>query len=326
MDYSTKKYLVAIFFTFLPCTVSATTDLPVPFTSQAPFFDWREPWQNACEETSILMVDKYYAKKTLDKNSARDDILNILKIKEQYYGQSLDENAEQIALLINNFLPWEAYLVAKPTLEQIKSELDSGRPIILPLYGKALLNPYFRSGGPDYHVNVISGYDDEKEEFIVQEPGTRRGLDFRYPYDRLLGAIHDYLPLKQTAKGEKIAIFTRPEILESASFDTDEDGLIKSEELTHGTSLTKADTDNDGYSDLVEIQDGYLPTLAEKSLPSGSLIKLADDPKIFLLEKTNIRHIATEKIFVQHGWQWDKIIVVSEKFFESLTQQEPITS
>jgi hypothetical protein len=34
--------------------------LDVPFTSQAPAGNWLEPWQNACEETSVIMVTNFF--------------------------------------------------------------------------------------------------------------------------------------------------------------------------------------------------------------------------------------------------------------------------
>lgn len=86
--------LVISFFIFLPTKTKAETILPVPYTSQAPYAYWGQPWQDACEETSILMVDKYYSKPgnyRLKKADAKKDILQIFKIKKQYFKDSLDE-------------------------------------------------------------------------------------------------------------------------------------------------------------------------------------------------------------------------------------------
>lgn len=191
-----------------PVLATSTKKLPVPFTTQAPNFNWGQPWQDACEETAIAMVDYFYSNKKFTPASAEKSILEIINAKNNFIGKSLDENAKTIIDIINGFLAWEAYLVKNPALEQLKNEIDNGRPIIVPVHGKYLRNPYFRNGGPDYHSIVISGYDDEKNEFIVEEPGTRRGLDFRYSYDTIMNAMHDFLPGLQTKFGEKIAIFT----------------------------------------------------------------------------------------------------------------------
>ena len=98
----------------------------------------------------------------------------------------------------------------QPSRAQMKSEIDNNRPIILPVHGKYLSNPHFKNGGPEYHSVVISGYDDCAEQFIVQEPGTRYGLDFRYSYATIANARHDFLPNGQTKNGRQVAIFTRP--------------------------------------------------------------------------------------------------------------------
>ena len=39
---------------------------------------------------------------------------------------------------------------------------------------------------------VIRGYDDENQEFITNDPGTKRGKGFRYDYQTLLQAIADW--------------------------------------------------------------------------------------------------------------------------------------
>ena len=37
----------------------------VPFTSQAPYKDWDDPYQEACEEASVIMVDYFLGGKKL---------------------------------------------------------------------------------------------------------------------------------------------------------------------------------------------------------------------------------------------------------------------
>lgn len=216
VNFKMKKTLIITLFVFLslliitPASSTTVKKIPVPFTVQAPDANWGQPWQDTCEETVIAMVDFFYTGNSFTKDTAKKAILNIINIKEKYIGKSIDENAETIIYLINNFLPWEAYTVKNPTLIDIKSEIDNNRPVILPVHGKYLYNPYFKNGGPDYHTIVISGYDDAKQEFIVQEPGTKYGLDFHYSYDTILSAMHDYLPDLQTKFGKPVAIFTRP--------------------------------------------------------------------------------------------------------------------
>ncbi len=284
----------------------------MPFTSQAPAGIWIQPWQDACEETSIAMVDSFYTNQTITKQNAKAKILHIFDIKNNFFGKSLDENTEEITSLINNFLAWSATTTVDPTLDQIKNELDKGHPIIIPAYGKALHNPNFRSGGPFYHVLVIKGYDDEKQEFITNDPGTRRGLDFRYSYDTIMNAIHDFLPKKQTANGQKVMIFTSPELGNTALIDADRDGLNKVDELKYGTNPWQMDTDHDGFADAAEVISGYSPTVAEAKLKNGTFIKTIDNGQIYQLKNVTKHPIVNIP-------KNTKIIVVSNKFLDSLT-------
>ncbi len=256
-----QVYFAAILLiVFLFPSIAFAKALPVPFTSQAPFMDWREPWQNACEESSIAMVDMYYRKQTFTPALARQEILHSLKLKQSLFGWSLDENAEKIASVINNFYHWEATVIRKPTLEMMKREIDANRPIIALVYGRALRNPYFLSGGPDYHVLVLSGYDDDKAQFISQEPGTRRGLDFRYSYDTIMGALHDFVPGKRTVLGEPTVLFTSLTLRTSGNTDGDRDGLSKADELRYGSIIWLKDSDGDGMSDGDEVKNNSSPT------------------------------------------------------------------
>jgi hypothetical protein len=261
-------FLLTGFFILLSTNAEAKT-IPVPYTSQAPYFYWAEPWQNACEEASIVMLDNYYqgvTDKKITKTTAKKQILNLLEIKKQYYGKSLDENAQKVVNLINNFYNWEAKVVENPSLEQIKTEIDNDRPVIVPVYGKALKNIYFRNGGPYFHMLVLSGYDEETEEFITKEPGLNTlGLDFRYKYDTIMDALHDFTGKKiDTKNGAKVAIFTQKELVYSTLNDADKDGINKQGEFTYGSFPWSADTDKDGFSDKTEIESGHSPIIPAK--------------------------------------------------------------
>jgi len=317
--------MVAVFlFSAIPASAK---NIQVPFTSQAPYGYWGQPWQDACEETAIVIVDNFYREKSIDtKQKAKEEILKIINLKNKNFGWSLDENSEKIVQLINEFLPWEAKIAHNPSLEQLKTEIDNNRPVILPAHGKYLYNPHFANGGPDYHTIVLSGYDDEKQEFITQEPGTRYGQDFRYKYTTIMNAMHDFLPGRKTKNSPKIAIFTQKGLSTSKDADGDVDGLKKVDELKHGTITWLSDSDGDGFSDGEEVRTGFLPTVAEMRLSDGSLIKSPDNPKVYLLKNNNKHHILNEQTFLSHGWWWNQIKIVSNKFLGSLEERDMIDS
>ena len=290
--------------------------LKISFTSQSPFGDWSQPWQDACEESSLVMVDSFYHDRELNNDIAEQAILNVLKMKEKYYGVSLDENAEQIAGMINNFFSWEARVVENATLEQMKKELDEGRPIILPTDGKQLNNPNFLNGGPDYHVIVLSGYNEKKKVFISQDPGTQKGHNYEYSYQTIMSAMHDFLPNNQTKNAKRLAVFTNKDFFSSGLTDGDGDYLLKKDEIKQGTNLFSPDTDNDGYLDGEEVLAGYSPLEAEMKIKTGDLIRSDDNNRVYLLEGEKLRYVVSPEALVRNSWHWGQIKNVSQKFME----------
>ncbi|MFH0857881.1 MAG: C39 family peptidase [Candidatus Magasanikbacteria bacterium] len=303
----------------------AIVENDVPFTSQAPLGLWEEPWANACEEASITMVAKYYENQKTHRvqaiittDEAQGDILNALQYKNVSYGVRKDEDALMVASLINRFYPFEATTFLNPTLESMLIELRGGRPVIIPVSGKELKNPYFINGGPNYHMLVLSGYDEEKEEFITQEPGTRYGLDFRYSYATILDAIHDFSS-GDMSKSVKKAIFTNPLGENTNKYDWDEDGLTKEEEFTYHTNPSLSDTDFDGYPDGIEIQYGYSPIIPADTLTNGMLIKKANVSTVYLFRKNEKIPISNAEAFLRNGWKWDDIVILNDEYMDSIT-------
>jgi hypothetical protein len=185
--------------------------LDVPFTSQAPAGNWLEPWQNACEETSVIMVTNFFKGDELTVAKAREQILHIFSLKNSEFGKSHDESMSLIAEVVNGAdLGWTARVVDNPSLEDLKLEIAAGRPIVVPVDARQLIGTDY-AGEVKYHVMVISGYDDVSGQFIVQDPGTSEGENFRYGYADLYDAIHDYLQ-KDIAAGTKRVIFTTPRV------------------------------------------------------------------------------------------------------------------
>jgi hypothetical protein len=207
--------IAAIFFSLWTTNVAQQQDLPnkkqidVPFSAQAPEGNWAEPWQNACEETSVIMIDSFYKGNTLSKAQAKQEILRVFSLKEDKFEASKDESMEKIADLINSTnLNWKAHVKVDPTLADMKNELANDQPIIVPVYAPKLKsNPQYGFGDINYHVFIISGYDDLWQQFIVKDPGSSRGNNQRYSYEEVMNAIHDFLP-SDYDQGRKAVIFT----------------------------------------------------------------------------------------------------------------------
>jgi hypothetical protein len=116
-----------------------------------------------------------------------------------------------IAEVVNGAnLGWTAQVIENPSLEDLKREVAARHPIIVPVDARQLTGTDY-AGVVRYHVMVISGYDDTASQFIVQDPGSSQGKDFRYGYTDLYDAIHDYLQRDQAA-GVKRVLFTTPNV------------------------------------------------------------------------------------------------------------------
>jgi hypothetical protein len=195
----------------LPLVLTGCGKLPeaktvdVPFTSQAPDGNWSEPWQNACEETSVYMVSSFYKDDEIKRAEAVKQIKEIFAVKNKEIQVSHDESLETIAELIEKLnLPFHTTIKFDPTIDDLKKELVDDNPIIVPVFAPSL-GTY--KDGPDYHVMVLVGYDDKTGEFIVNDPGVSSGKGLHYKYETFMNAIHD-LDQKKYTNGKKAVLFT----------------------------------------------------------------------------------------------------------------------
>ncbi|USN53310.1 MAG: C39 family peptidase [Candidatus Nomurabacteria bacterium] len=174
-------------------TLPDEINLDVPFSSQAPFANWDLPYQEACEETAALMVQRYWEDEPLTKEDADRSILAIVDFEEQHYGFYQDTTGEETARFIRDLWGYEVEVSTGDavTALAIKQEIAQGHPIIVLAAGRQLGNPNFTSPGPIYHALVVKGYTKDGH-FITNDPGTRNGADYVYEESVLMNAIHDW--------------------------------------------------------------------------------------------------------------------------------------
>ncbi|MEK7516472.1 MAG: C39 family peptidase [Patescibacteria group bacterium] len=183
-------------------------NLAVPFTPQAPHANWDQPYQDGCEEAAALMVHFFYTNRTFTPDIADDAILAAVAFEDRRFGFNKDTNAEQTATFIRELYGYKNVdVVYDITVDDVKRTIASGFPVIVPAYGRALGNPFFTPPGPEYHMLVIKGYT--RDKFITNDPGTRRGADFLYPYETLLSAVHDWNG-GDVQNGRKVMIVVKP--------------------------------------------------------------------------------------------------------------------
>lgn len=174
-------------------SLPAEINLAVPFTSQAPHANWNLPYQEACEEASLLMVARYKKGEPIRSPEDADaEIKKIIAFEEKLFGYYEDTTAEEVVRLAKELYGFmRSRAVYDFSVEQLKSELAAGNPVILPAAGRLLPNPNFRSPGPLYHMLVVRGYTKDGT-FITNDPGTRKGKEFLYRPGDLLNAVHDW--------------------------------------------------------------------------------------------------------------------------------------
>ena len=188
----------------------AEINLKVPFVLQAPFAVWDALHEDACEEASMMMLDAFYKKKTdFTKQEMEDGIQKVVAWEKQKFGFFEDTTVDQTVTVLQEFFGLtDVKAVFDVTIEDIKKEVASGRPVVIPAAGRLLFNPNSRGGGPPYHMLVIKGYT-KNGYFITNDPGTKRGADYIYKIDLLYKAIHDWVPGGNVLDGRKAMIVVR---------------------------------------------------------------------------------------------------------------------
>ena len=146
--------------------------IKVPFSPQAPFFDWSDPYAEACEEASVAMAMAWVRGRNLTPETANAEILNMVAYENFYFGYNADTALRETAKIFTRYYGYKKIReVYDINPGDIKLELASGNIVIVSAAGTLLANPYYASP-PPYHMLVIKGYDDISKEFITNDPWT----------------------------------------------------------------------------------------------------------------------------------------------------------
>ncbi len=163
------------------------------FVPQAPEKNWDQPWQDSCEEASLLTVHYYYENISPEAQTIKSDILKMIDFENE---QSFpyDINIDQMEIVAQKHLGYTTKVISNPSVADIKEYLVKNIPVVIPASGKMLYkeNKHFKQEGPYYHNLTILGYDDDQKKFIVHDVGTQFGAYFKYSYSLLMESIHDF--------------------------------------------------------------------------------------------------------------------------------------
>ncbi len=189
--HSVSGEVATIQFKPLPARVF----IEVPFASQAPLGDWGMPYQEACEEASLILVHHFLEQMPLTREVMDAEIKRMVAYEMEELGSDADIGAEETAVVAEKFYGYRATVTYDPGIDDIRRELAFGNPVIVPLAGRDIGNPYYSGEGPWYHMLVIIGYD--TKYFITNDVGTRRGASYKYRQQVLYDAIHDWTGVKE---------------------------------------------------------------------------------------------------------------------------------
>lgn len=173
-------------------TLPAQVNIDMPFYTQAPYSNWDYPWQEACEEASVLLVANEYKDMNLDREAYNAELLRLVDWEIEVFGAYEHTTVAQTVEMIETQYGLETVVHEDPSFEDFQKILASGHLIIAPFAGKLLYNPNFQNGGPIYHMVVVKGYDADKMQIVTHDVGTRNGADYVYSWETIQNALHDY--------------------------------------------------------------------------------------------------------------------------------------
>lgn len=179
-------------------------NIEVPFFSQAPYANWDYPWQEACEEASLLNVVNLFQSKNYNLDSFNTEELRLVEWEKAYFGDYKHTSVAQTAEMAELQYDLNTEIHENPSFTDIQEILSEGHLIIAPFAGKLLGNPNFRNGGPNYHMLVIKGYDSEKMQIVTNDVGTRNGSNYVYDWAVIENALHDWHESDITLGAKKI--------------------------------------------------------------------------------------------------------------------------
>ena len=110
----------------------------------------------------------------------------------------------ELADFITTTFGYQTELIPDLTPAKVIRYLDLGQPIIIPANGHLLDNSNFSGDGPEYHMLVIKGYQDNY--FVTNDPGTRKGANFIYTSENLFASIAEWNQKESLATGPQIGL------------------------------------------------------------------------------------------------------------------------
>lgn len=174
----------------LPSAKKTSELLEVPFICQAPL-QTEENWkyhEESCEEAAVLQAYLYETGQAMTKQQANEEILKMIDWEIKNLGEHRDLYADDIKKFISGYygIPAEDIEVMYDvTLDNVRDIIIQGHPVIVPIMGNILKNPYYPY--PGYHMLTAIGFTEDK--IITNDNGTRHGKNYSYGNEVFLEAM-----------------------------------------------------------------------------------------------------------------------------------------
>jgi len=165
--------------------------LTVPFICQNPFQD-QAGWEfhkESCEEASLLQNVLFLTGKTVTPVEADKIFRDMIawQKRPENFGAHINLYGEDMVKFIIGYYGMSADQVVhlkNIDAEMIRKVITLGYPLIIPIEGSLLKNPFYPE--PGYHMMSVIGYT--ADQVITNDVGTKRGEKYPYPWERFLHA------------------------------------------------------------------------------------------------------------------------------------------
>jgi hypothetical protein len=175
-----------------PSPMPDSAILPVPYTVQAPFNNWKVHEQS-CEEAALLMYHDFLEgdrRPDIPPQEADGGLRAMKAWQVSNWGAERDLTLDRIGQLAQQYYGYD-YQVSDATQANIEAALAAGHPVVVPVMTHSLLNPNY---GPNtvYHVVLIKGF--EPGGVVTNDAGVMQGKNWFYSWSVLFSAIDAQTP------------------------------------------------------------------------------------------------------------------------------------
>jgi len=170
-----------------------TALIPVPYTVQAPFANWKVH-EESCEEAAVLMYHHFLLGESnivIDQYKADAELRALRAWQIANWGPEKDLSLDLVGKLAAGYWGYKYEVTKGITAENIKKAVAEGHPVLVPVMTHGLANPHY---GPNttYHILVIKGYD--ATGVITNDAGVKEGQSYHYIWEILWRAVDQQTP------------------------------------------------------------------------------------------------------------------------------------